>query len=159
MDYSEQLKSPMWQKKRLKVMERDNFECKCCGNKENTLNVHHYKYKNNVMAWEYPDSILITLCEKCHEFTHSIDEIFNVNYIRFTPHCIKQLYYSADYVRDMGLSLIHSHKNIKSIMFDYIEYGSIVFESVSLNRTYVLTDLIFDKENDIVWINSFFDAK
>lgn len=159
MNYSEQLKSPLWQKKRLKIMERDDFSCKVCGCKDKQLNVHHFKYKNSVMAWEYPDSVLITLCEKCHEFAHKIDDIFNVPFVRFTPEGMKNLYFGDDYIRDFGLSILDNHKTITSFMYDYIEHGSVVFESLSGNRFYVLSDLIFDKENELVWINSFFDAK
>ena len=159
MNYSEQLKSPMWQKKRLKIMERDNFSCKICGDNKNILNIHHYVYKNNASAWEYTDSMLITLCEKCHGLIHSIDSDFAVKFIRFTPNATRQMCFGSEYIKDMGLSLFNQHKDISSLMFDYIEFGSIVFESISTQRTYVLTDLIFDKENNIVWINSFFDAK
>jgi len=31
MTYAEQLKSPKWQKKRLNIMERDQFRCQDCG--------------------------------------------------------------------------------------------------------------------------------
>jgi len=44
MKYSEKLKDPRWQKKRLKVLERDNWECKQCGEKEETLHIHHLLY-------------------------------------------------------------------------------------------------------------------
>lgn len=63
--YSDLLKDPRWQKKRLKIMERDGFKCQGCGNEEKTLHVHHLKY--NGMPWEAPDNHLITLCENCHE--------------------------------------------------------------------------------------------
>ena len=33
MNYSEQLKSPKWQKKRLEIMQRDKFTCQLCGDK------------------------------------------------------------------------------------------------------------------------------
>ena len=67
MNYSEQLKSPMWQKKRLEIMQRDNFTCQNCGDENRQLQVHHkhYIYGNNV--WEYDEDELVTLCSDCHE--------------------------------------------------------------------------------------------
>lgn len=45
MTYYEMLKDPRWQKKRLEIMERDEFACRDCGDKESTLNVHHTYYE------------------------------------------------------------------------------------------------------------------
>lgn len=66
MNYLEKLKSPKWQKKRLEILERDNFSCRCCGNSESSLHVHHTKYIVNTDPWEYENESLITLCENCH---------------------------------------------------------------------------------------------
>jgi hypothetical protein len=35
-----------------------------------TLHVHHSYYQAGLMAWEYPDESLTTLCWKCHEELH-----------------------------------------------------------------------------------------
>jgi len=64
--YWQKLKDPRWQRKRLEIMERDNFECQNCGDKDTTLNVHHGYYEKGVDPWEYPDNSLVTLCEPCH---------------------------------------------------------------------------------------------
>jgi hypothetical protein len=64
--YSEKLKDPRWQRKRLEVMQRDDFTCRLCGNAEKTLNVHHCNYGKGKEPWDYPDSNLVTLCEDCH---------------------------------------------------------------------------------------------
>lgn len=64
--YHEKLKSPLWQKKRLSILERDEFHCQSCMDGENTLHVHHCYYEHGKEPWEYPDSSLITLCEQCH---------------------------------------------------------------------------------------------
>jgi len=63
--YSEKLKDPRWQKKRLKILERDEFSCRICGNKKSTLHIHHISYNEN--PWETNDKLLITLCEDCHK--------------------------------------------------------------------------------------------
>jgi len=67
MTYSEQYKDPRWQKKRLEIMQRDEFKCRSCGDKNSTLNVHHaVPYKKDKFIWEYENSDLLTLCEDCH---------------------------------------------------------------------------------------------
>lgn len=65
-NYSEQLKDPRWQRKRLEIMQRDNFTCQLCGDKLTTLNVHHKKYNNDCKPWEYDNDTLVTICEHCH---------------------------------------------------------------------------------------------
>lgn len=66
--YKEKLKHPKWQKTRLKIFERDNWRCQMCKSQDNILHVHHRNYfscyKN---PWDYPDYLLVTLCELCHK--------------------------------------------------------------------------------------------
>jgi len=63
-DYSEKLKHPKWQRKRLEIMKRDKFKCRHCGDTETTLNVHHLRYCGN--PWEADNDDLLTVCEDCH---------------------------------------------------------------------------------------------
>lgn len=79
-EYSELLKHPKWQKKRLEILEKDKFKCQLCKDEETTLHVHHKKYKPNLKPWEYDSEDLITLCEDCHfiigEHEHTKDPIY-----------------------------------------------------------------------------------
>jgi len=70
--YSQKLKDPRWQKKRLKTLERDNWVCKKCGDDETELHVHHLKYHAN--PWDTPNKYLITLCAPCHQFIEKCKE-------------------------------------------------------------------------------------
>ena len=63
--YSEKLKDPRWQKKRLEILNRDEFACQKCGDTETTLHVHHKKY-NSGEPWDIGNDHLTTLCEFCH---------------------------------------------------------------------------------------------
>lgn len=72
MTYSQKLKDPRWQKKRLEILQKDNWTCQCCGNTEDTLHVHHIEYYCNKKPWEYDNSCLITLCDSCHSFCHKL---------------------------------------------------------------------------------------
>ena len=65
--YSELLRDPRWQKKRLEIMERDDFMCVHCCDDKSTLNVHHCFYKYGRNPWDYPNNALITVCEECHK--------------------------------------------------------------------------------------------
>lgn len=66
-EYSDQFKDPRWQRKRLEIFERDGWSCQSCGDAESTLNVHHMRYLGNLDPWDYPNDLLITLCEECHK--------------------------------------------------------------------------------------------
>lgn len=65
--YSELLKDPRWQRRRLEILQRSDFSCEECGDKESTLHVHHKLYRKNAMPWEYEDHELEALCESCHK--------------------------------------------------------------------------------------------
>lgn len=65
--YSKKLLDPRWQKKRLEILSRDKFRCRCCGNDRNTLHVHHKYYESGYEPWDYENDTLITFCSSCHE--------------------------------------------------------------------------------------------
>lgn len=67
MTYSDLLKDPRWQKKRLKIFERDEWKCTDCGDSFSQLQIHHLYYKVTLEPWEYPDKALVTLCDLCHK--------------------------------------------------------------------------------------------
>jgi hypothetical protein len=75
MNYSDKLKHPRWQRKRLEVLNRDGFKCAQCGNAEVTLHVHHKRYDRNKEPWDYALTDLITLCDPCHQQAHGFVEI------------------------------------------------------------------------------------
>lgn len=63
---------PRWQKKRLEIMQRDEFTCQCCGSDDKTLHVHHRKYRKEAEGpWDYEDDHLVTYCDDCHAAMHS----------------------------------------------------------------------------------------
>jgi len=69
--YAEQLLDPRWQQLRLRVFERDNWTCRNCGDKEETLNAHHVHYHPYAeKPWDYDIETIITLCKDCHLEEH-----------------------------------------------------------------------------------------
>jgi len=103
-DYSEKLKDPRWQKKRLEILQRDNFTCQYCGDTKATLAVHHKDYFPNIEPWDCPDDLLITLCEECHKLElendskpteqliiHEMRRIFNGDDLYNIYECFKNI--------------------------------------------------------------------
>lgn len=96
MTYQEKLKDPRWQKKRLEILERDEWACRSCGDKDNTLHVHHKKYHGN--PWESPDNELITYCKDCHnaagkydEYWEEIRDLINIYPLKSLPEWVNIL--------------------------------------------------------------------
>jgi hypothetical protein len=75
--YSQKLKDPQWQKKRLEVLSRDRFTCRVCECDTKTLHVHHFKYDGS-NPWETNTSDLTTLCEDCHDLIHKVEKTGSV---------------------------------------------------------------------------------
>jgi len=65
MSYADKFLDPRWQKRRLEVLQRDDWSCTYCGDQETTLHVHHRWYDGE--PWEAPLNALTTLCAECHE--------------------------------------------------------------------------------------------
>jgi len=65
VSYAEKLRDPRWQKKRLRIFERDEFRCRDCKADNRPLHVHHCFYAAGD-PWDTDDEFLITVCEDCH---------------------------------------------------------------------------------------------
>jgi hypothetical protein len=80
--YSEKLQHPLWQQRRLTIMNRDQFTCQKCGDKETNLHVHHKKYSGE--PWEAPDNDLETLCKDCHKVITVINRGVSADVVAIT---------------------------------------------------------------------------
>ena len=109
MTYQEQIKHPKWQKKRLEILERDEFQCRNCQSKTKQLHVHHLGYKKNTLIWDYDNKQLITYCEKCHNNWHT--EQFKINLF------INKI----EYV-DMLILFNNFIDNIKGLSYEELQY-------------------------------------
>ena len=140
--YAEMLRSPLWQKKRLEIMQRDDFTCQHCGCKERELQVHHRVYHKGAKPWEYDDSELITLCDRCHEA--ETDAKAN-HYETFKEIC--------DLAREVGLSeqfidsvLSHMLNAIAFISNKSDEYGIYGSEEETLKNVLFGTQILSDAQ-------------
>lgn len=73
--YSEKLRDPRRQKRRLEILQRDHFQCLLCGDPETELHIHHRYYTKNTEPWDYPDAALTTLCKHCHVIIGEVNPI------------------------------------------------------------------------------------
>lgn len=140
--YAEMLRSPLWQKKRLEIMQRDDFTCQHCGSKERELQVHHRIYHKDAKPWEYEDNELITLCDRCHE---AETDAKATHYETFKEIC--------DLAREIGLSeqfidsvLSHMLNAIAFISNKSDEYGIYGSEEETLKNVLFGTQILSDAQ-------------
>lgn len=80
--YSQKLKDPRWQKKRLEILNRDQWTCRECQTTSETLHVHHCLYQKGKEPWEYDDRWLMALCDPCHEKRQSLEHDVKLEFAR-----------------------------------------------------------------------------
>lgn len=125
MKYSEKLLDPRWQRKRLEVLNRDDFTCLLCNSKEDTLNVHHEVYCGD--PWEVDIKHLKTYCFRCHEVIELCKRqrisVINVNKIPYTQERFLYLVNSKSDkkgCKGIFLHIIHNFSNNRK--FQYIGF-------------------------------------
>ena len=110
MTYSDLLKDPRWQKKRLEVLNRDNFTCLLCKDSTSTLHVHHKFYQYGKNPWEYDEKYLMTLCYSCHE----IEEVSIKEYSKLLIDTLKKSQFSSDDWREIAYAIEYANLKYKS---------------------------------------------
>lgn len=82
--YGALLFDPKWRSRREEILKRDFNSCVVCKASAG-LQVHHRQYHFIVQQnqfkppWDYPDNLLITLCELCHKKGHSKFKVPTIN--------------------------------------------------------------------------------
>jgi hypothetical protein len=71
-EYRRLLQDPKWKIKASFIRKRDKHTCCRCGKKSHRLQVHHKKYIDGLMPWEYENELLESLCSTCHKKEHNI---------------------------------------------------------------------------------------
>lgn len=84
MTYSEKLRDPRWQKKRLEVFRDAGFRCEECGAENKTLNAHHCYY-TGADPWVQGSAdahMFKALCDECHEERQSLEHDVKLEFAR-----------------------------------------------------------------------------
>lgn len=89
--YSELLKDPRWQRRRLEILNRANFQCEECEADNQTLHVHHKLYRKGAKPWEYAPEELQCLCEDCHRGRHGLSGILQATLARLSLRDLEQV--------------------------------------------------------------------
>ena len=122
MKYSDQLKHPKWQKKRLEILNRDDFTCQKCGDTETELHIHHLKYKG-AKPWETPNKNLVTLCKHCHKVIGLVEKYDIDNILDFDFENVK-LYKCGSHESDV---IVFIYNIDKCAMFILHENNDIIY--------------------------------
>lgn len=114
-NYSDKLKNPNWQKKRLEVLNLRGFKCELCGCETKELHVHHRFYLKGRDIWEYDNDVFQVLCCDCHEKEHS-----KINkQIEVVPEKYKKLIYDIEACSEIRGDNLES---ISFIIEAYLKY-------------------------------------
>jgi len=125
--YSEKLKKPKWQRKRLEILQRDNFTCVHCKDTETELHVHHLKYTGE--PFEAPDSDLETVCKHCHSFIEYFKDYSKDNPFVFYV-------YERLYVAQVDIGTLIFQRNHENRSVDFENYFSFSPKSKTLELLY-----------------------
>lgn len=67
--YERYLETDKWKQIARNACARAKYKCQLCGEKNQTLHVHHNTYEHRYREAEYPED-LIVLCKDCHTNLH-----------------------------------------------------------------------------------------
>ena len=82
MTYAEKLLDLRWLQKRQEVILFDGGRCRDCGDSDR-LQVHHCFYLRGREPWDYPDGLLMTLCDLCHRRRQQLEEAAHLAFAVF----------------------------------------------------------------------------
>ena len=88
--YSEKLKDPRRQKKRLEILDSAGWRCEDCGcglQDGREFHVHHTAYISGKDPHEYGQDLLMSLCVDCHERRQKREDALRVGIGRITRRC------------------------------------------------------------------------
>jgi hypothetical protein len=72
----EQLNHPLWIEKVEEIQNRDGYCCVICGDGSHRLEIHHLCYFPDLLAWEYDNELMVTVCRKHHDqLTYDLPKI------------------------------------------------------------------------------------
>ena len=151
-NYAEKLLDPRWQKKRLEILQRDNFTCRFCEDKTTTLHIHHFNYPKSGNPWDSHEIDLITYCSHCHALAEYVkkhkDDICIHDYI----HAKKVTHVSSTYYVIIASYIDKRHRPCVDFYTigekNEVEYITGISESILSDAIEVITRLKNDFYNN-----------
>lgn len=136
-NYSEKLKNPKWQKKRLEILNLHGFKCENCGCEDKELHIHHRFYLKGREVWQYDNDVFQVLCSDCHEKEHSKEkEVIDV-----IPEKYKILIECVDSLNlRNGNNQYHLEVLLSTILAEEIERDE-TFDLINLTEVYCNSQL------------------
>ena len=89
--YAEKYRHPNWQRKRLEIMNRENFTCEACGATDKPLQVHHGYYERGKDPWDYQDETLHCFCVDCHLKADELKRLVHKRIATLAPMGLRRL--------------------------------------------------------------------
>jgi hypothetical protein len=140
MTYKEKLRDPRWQRKRLEILNRDDFKCRLCGLGVDPLHVHHKYYDSGKEPWDYDERALMTLCESCHDFETE-------NSKTAIPNLSASLKRSGFMMCDVN----RLSSSIERIDYEIILEVHMTAICYALSNKYIMDELVKMMLNDATW--------
>ena len=82
LTYAEKLRDVRWKHRRDDLLRRSNWTCCECGQSLTTgtmdLQVHHVVYITALDPWDYPDELLVVVCDWHHRERQAVEQAIYV---------------------------------------------------------------------------------
>ena len=76
--WREQLRDVRWKRRRDELLRRSNWTCCECGTPltegHMDLQIHHVVYLSCLPAWDYPDELLVVVCDWHHKERQAVEQ-------------------------------------------------------------------------------------
>lgn len=112
-NYSDKLKNPKWQRKRLEILNLRGFKCELCSCETKELHVHHRFYLKGREVWEYDNDVFKVLCCDCHEKEHAK----KTKQVEVIPEKYKNL------LKILEPNIDENLEHLCSVLCDFRKYG------------------------------------
>lgn len=142
--YSDKLKNPKWQKKRLEILNLHGFKCEKCGCEEKELHVYHRFYLKGREVWQYDNDVFQVLCCDCHEKEHEKEEKTTI--IEVIPEKYKELIFNIESFGNVDFNNINCFINLIESEESFNEIFRLLANAINSSWFNQALDILRDKE-------------
>lgn len=134
--FTDAYKDTRWQKKRMAILERDEYKCRWCFAEGDgvTLEIHHAYYTPNAKPWEYPDEHLISLCSDCHKEMRETQRKLSIALLQYDINTKNLLLYLSGLDQIYLTSLAEIDVNLVDNIIRYVHAQRLEAYRIGLNN-------------------------